>query len=380
MTKYVMLKANLPRPKLYGMIIGAALTTAFAMSACATKPERDVSGKHAVVESLAVSLEENFVFPKIGAKYAKYLRNNPLQNIGEMPPAQFALSLTSGLQHVHKDAHLRVIPPNDIKEQNNKKEPNNTKEEMQEVKKTSSLAPKASIEATMWLVPNIAYIRFNLFPGDTKTLQTLNTFIKTHENAKTLIIDVRGHRGGGLAEMDMMFSHMFSEATDLAYMETRQAVDDAGASPVKDGKTVKTIKGPKGVVRRKHMAIPHSAPLMLDTEIYILTSGYTASAAEHLSMVMKRTKRGVVVGEHTRGGAHYGGTVDLENGYAAFVPVGRTFNPDTQKDWEGVGVAPDIKTSSEQALVEVLLNIGMSEADALNVDRLLNYTPPARPE
>ena len=368
MIKYVVPKAKMLKPKLYGMIIGGALTAVLVMSACASKPQREVSDKEAVVESLAVSLEENFVFPGIGEKYAHYLRNNPLQNIDEMSPKQFASALTSGLQQVHKDAHLRVMPPND------------TPEQAQVDEKTSSPLPVDSIEATMWLAPNIAYIRFNLFPGDTKTLQTLDTFIKVHENAKTLIIDVRGHRGGGLAEMDAMFSHMFFEPKDLAYMETRQAVDDAGASPVKDGKTVKTIKGPKGVVRRKHMAIPHSVPLMLDTEIYILTSGYTASAAEHLSMVMKRTKRGVVVGENTRGGAHYGGTIDLANGYAAFVPVGRTFNPDTQKDWEGVGVAPDIQTSSEQALITALLNVGMSDEEALKIDRLLNYKSPARPK
>lgn len=366
MMKYVMPKMNTPKSKLHRMMLGVTLSTAFVMFGCASNPQGRVSDKEVVVENLAASLEESFVFPEIGRKYARYLRSTPLQNIDEMSPEQFSSALTSGLQSVHKDAHLRIMPPSD------------TPEQAQEDEKSVSVLTRPSIEDAMWLMPSVAYIRFNLFPSDAKTLQDLDAFIKTHGSANSLIIDVRGHRGGKLSEMDLMFSHMFSEATDLAYMETRQAVDDAGASPIEDGKTVITIKGPKGVVRRKHMAIPHAAPLMLETDIYILTSGYTASAAEHLSMVMKRTKRGLVVGEHTRGGAHYGGTIDLGGGYAAFVPVGRTFNPDTQKDWEGVGVLPNIQTSSDKALITVLLNIGVDEGAALAIDRQLSYRPPTR--
>jgi C-terminal processing protease CtpA/Prc len=34
----------------------------------------------------------------------------------------------------------------------------------------------------------------------------------------------------------------------------------------------------------------------------------------------------------------------------AFIPVGRTFDPDTGKDWEGVGVLPDVEVPADQAL------------------------------
>ena len=36
--------------------------------------------------------------------------------------------------------------------------------------------------------------------------------------------------------------------------------------------------------------------------------------------------------------------------FAAFVPVGRTYDPDTNWDWEGRGVAPDLQVPADQAL------------------------------
>ena len=47
-------------------------------------------------------------------------------------------------------------------------------------------------------------------------------------------------------------------------------------------------------------------------------------------------------------------------GYAAFVPVGRTFDPDNDWDWEGVGVPPDVAVPADQALDEALRRLGVT--------------------
>jgi hypothetical protein len=39
---------------------------------------------------------------------------------------------------------------------------------------------------------------------------------------------------------------------------------------------------------------------------------------------------------------------------AAFIPVGRTIDPDTGADWEGVGIEPDIACAPEEALDEAM--------------------------
>ena len=44
----------------------------------------------------------------------------------------------------------------------------------------------------------------------------------------------------------------------------------------------------------------------------------------------------------------------MGTGYAAFIPVGRTFDPDTGESWEGTGVKPDVEVPADKALDEAL--------------------------
>jgi C-terminal processing protease CtpA/Prc len=78
------------------------------------------------------------------------------------------------------------------------------------------------------------------------------------------------------------------------------------------------------------------------------------SAGEHFALAMKRTHRAVLIGQPTRGANHFGGDLQLTEHFAAFIPVGRTFDPDTGRDWEGNGVAPDITCPEDTALDRAL--------------------------
>jgi DNA-binding protein H-NS len=40
--------------------------------------------------------------------------------------------------------------------------------------------------------------------------------------------------------------------------------------------------------------------------------------------------------------------------FMAFIPVGRTYDPDTGEGWQGVGVTPDVAVLADQALDEAL--------------------------
>ena len=51
-------------------------------------------------------------------------------------------------------------------------------------------------------------------------------------------------------------------------------------------------------------------------------------------------------------------------GYAAFIPVGRTYDPDTGQDWEGAGVQPDIAVPPAEALVRALTELGIAPGEA----------------
>ncbi|HWH18344.1 MAG TPA: S41 family peptidase, partial [Allosphingosinicella sp.] len=307
-----------------------------------------------VVEALATALDENFVFPDKGKAYAAALRTKlATGGYASFPDGlAFAKAVTDDLQTVHPDGHLRLHPPR----------PGESGGPRPMMRGPGS---EEAIGKSGWIAPGVAYIAFNMFPGDEPTLAKLRSFLTAHSSAKTLIIDARTHRGGGLGEMDVMFPHFFSKPQTLVQMDTRVAVEQRHGSPLEDGPTLVKVKGPEGVVRRSHNVVPASTATGLkNAKIYLLTSERTASAAEHLSLSLKRTGRATLIGETTAGAGHYGGMVPLGGGYAAFIPVGRTFDPETDTGWEGTGVKPDIEVPAERALVEALIRSGVAAADA----------------
>ena len=301
----------------------------------------------AVVNALATKLEDDFVFPDVAKAYAGMLRKNLAAGkyASFADAGAFAAAVTADLQAVHKDGHLKLLPP---------------RKEANEVGPARRGPPPGFkfISKSGWLAPGVAYIRFEAFPGKEPILAELRRFVDAHKDAKTLIIDARSHHGGGLAEMDVLFPQLFDKPTLLVGMDTRLAVDER--SKGEEEPSLRKVAGPAGVVRREHWVTPAAQPTELrNAKVYLLTSNKTVSAGEHLSLSLKRTHRATLIGETTRGAGHYGSVVELGHGYAAFVPVGRTFDPDTGEGWEGVGVKPDIAVPADKALDEALKLAGV---------------------
>jgi C-terminal processing protease CtpA/Prc len=224
--------------------------------------------------------------------------------------------------------------------------------------------PWKPIEEERWLAPGIAYIRFNVFPGDDATVAAVRDFMLTHATAKTIIFDNRTHHGGGLAEMNAMFPYLFAKPTVLVDMDTRESVGEPDQEPF-----VRKVAGPAGVIRREHYVEPSTTEKRLfKAKVFVLTSGATGSAAEHMTLSLKRTHRATIIGEPTAGAGHYGGELPVGDKFQAFIPVGRTFDPDNGKDWEGTGVEPDVAVPAKDALVEALVRSGVNRAEAVKID------------
>ncbi len=307
---------------------------------------------HAAVEELAKQLEERFVFPDAAKAYAARLRSQlaagAYSNFASAKA--FAEAVTADLQAVHKDGHLKMglVPKDAPAGAPGKKGP----------------PPGFKfISKAGWIADGVAYIRFEAFPGNEETLAELRSFIDSHKQAKSLIIDLRGNHGGGLAEMDVLFPAIFDKPATLVMMDTRIAAEK-GSEDDEPEPTLKELPGPEGVVRRAHTVTPAAKRGSLATaKVYVLTSKQTVSAGEHFSLSLKRTRRATLIGETTRGAGHYGGVVKLgDTGYAAFIPVGRTFDPDTGEGWEGTGVKPDIAVPADKALDEALKLAGVEKS------------------
>lgn len=332
----------------------------------------------AVASRLGELLEGNYVYAEVGRRYADALRAHAAagryDHIREAGP--LGERLTADLRAVAPDNHLRVMPdrggPMVRRVPAGGGGPGAAGPRIM-------LQPGAPppIEVARWIAPGIAFIRFNVFPGAPETIEAARRFMEEHADARTIIFDIRTHGGGGVEEMDAIFPYLFSRETVLVAMETRASVAAAGGEPMVDRPTLRQVAGAEGVVRREHVAIPHSSERRLfDAQVFVLTSGFTGSAAEHFALAMKHTRRATLIGESTGGANHYGGVRPLGGGLAAFIPVGRTVDPDTGLDWEGTGIAPDVGVPAERALIEALVRCGIPAVEA---ERLSDESAPTRP-
>ena len=321
---------------------------------------------------LADQLADGYVFPEVAQRYAAMLRANVASGAydGFTSGRALAERLTADLRAVSPDNHLRVglRPPG--------AGPRPGGPAAGPGPGLRPQFPFAPIEEARELAPGIAYIRFNLFPGDPETVAAVERFMTEHADARAIIIDARTHRGGGLAEMDAIFPYLFARPTTLVTMDTRASVDRAQGNPLGEAR-LRLVPAGDEVVRREHYVEPHPSESRLqDAAVFVLTSGATGSAAEHLTLALKRTHRATIVGETTAGAGHYGGVRPIADHFAAFIPVGRTFDPDTNDDWEGDGVAPDVEVPAAAALTEALVRAGLDRAEAERVNGEVRPTQP----
>jgi hypothetical protein len=293
-----------------------------------------------IILALAVALEDRFVLPEVGRAYAEMLRSKlNSRAYGRLSNRDdFAKAVTVDLQALHKDGHLSLMP--------RKVALAPTGQRRQDVK---------GIAKSGWIAPGVAYIDFRIFNGDDGTLSELSKFLADHANAKTLIIDARKHYGGGLDEMDLLFAAIFEMPTALLVGDLRAAVADTMPGARESQPHFVLLDSPKEVVRHEHRANPPAGGgILSNAKVYLLVSHDTVSAGEHLALALKRTGRATVIGQTTRGAGNFGRPVELPHGFAAFIPFGRTFDPDTGNGWEGAGVQPDISIAPEKALEEAL--------------------------
>jgi len=332
-------------------------------------PAHSEAERAALVGRLADALEERFVFPDIARRYAAALRTKAAAGGYAGLGDRFAETVEADLQAIHPDRHLRFgtdgAPaaggPGPRRVMRMDGAPAAAGTGPRRVMRMPD--PSLAIGQAGWIADGVAYVDLGLFPGTPEVVARIERFLDDHRDARTLIFDLRNHRGGGLAEMDAIFGRIYARETDLVGMDTRLAVDGAGGSPIADGPTLRRIAGPDGVVRRMHRAVPSQvASPLREARIFVLTSRRTGSAAEHFALALKRTGRATLIGETTAGAGHYGSPVPLGGGYSAFIPVGRTFDPDTGQGWEATGVAPEVAVPAGEALDEALRRAGIDPA------------------
>lgn len=157
--------------------------------------------------------------------------------------------------------------------------------------------------------------------------QAADNAIQAVSNARAIIIDLRGSRGGSPAMVGYVAGYF----------------TPAGAN------IFNTFHSPRGDMSEAPSGDPTRARL-LTTPLYILVDGATGSAAESFPYTLQAAHRATIVGERTDGRANPGGPFPAAEGFTVFVSVASPENPITHANWEGTGVQPDVVTTSADAL------------------------------
>lgn len=286
------------------------------------------------IDSINIKLQNNYVFPETGEEMSKQLKTN--LNEGKyntlFNPAELASQLTNDLQAVSKDKHLMVIYNSPVIKRElaltDEGRANEEAEWNEELVKNLKRDNYGFREAKI-LEGNVGYMDLREFVDPKYSGETLTAVMHFLCNTDAIIVDLRNNDGGSPWMVQLLASYFFSsEPVHLAdhYNRPRNEVTQSWTMPYVPGN------------RRP------------DTDLYILTSSRTFSAAEAFSYQLKSLARATIVGETTAGGAHLTGSVIATEKFYVRIPQGRTTSSITNEDWEGTGVTPHIEVSAEQAL------------------------------
>jgi retinol-binding protein 3 len=300
-------------------IIVLSIAATSATEAVAQTPTLDARVRAAVIDSIAVRLERQYVdldtARLIGAALRAQLRAGAYDTI--TIPARFAEVVTRHMRLVNNDRHLSLQAQGGASGGGGGPQGPGPR------------AQNYGINRVEVLPGNIGYLEIRGFMGQAGYQPILAASLKTLENTDALIIDVR-RNGGGSSEMShMLFSHFLP------------------AQPVN---TIKVFQRATNNTQVRQSMAEVVGPRRTDVPLYLLTSQGTASAAEEFSFVLKNAHRATLVGDHTAGAGHMVNVSGIGNGFAVGVSITRVMDPRTGLEWEGAGVQPDVKVAPELAL------------------------------
>ncbi|WP_316795788.1 S41 family peptidase [Pedobacter agri] len=280
-----------------------------------------------LIDSLKKSLIRYYIFPdkalSMGKHLSSQLKKGAYKGINDQ--AKLAYKLESDIKEINYDSHLHVnFEPGLLAP---KKLSSDERAMAMKEQLATEIENNFNLQKAEILPGNIGYFLFNGFTGNINEAKPiLNGALTFLSGTRALIIDLRNNGGGN--SNNRLESYFFKERTHL--IDNVNTFNKDTLSIYADPKTTNG--------------------LTLLMPIYILTSKNTFSAAEAFSASMQSLKRAIIVGDTTGGGSHLTGTFDLKNGFVAKIPFARPVSTSTFKDWEGVGVVPDIPVKASRAL------------------------------
>lgn len=322
-------------------ILIAVLALACAMGpGPALTQSLDARERREVVLGAANLIEQRYVYPDRGARIATALREDA-NRFSERDAGAFAASLTARLREISADGHFAVEHKADgqIAADSQATEDEHLARMMEH---WYGKGVNHGFESVQRLAGGVGYLDLRVFAPTETAADMMQAAMTLLAQSPALIIDLR-RNGGGMGEMGLLLEgYLLDRSTEVSGTYDRPS-----------DRLTRSIT-PSWVPGRRF------GP---DKPVYVLISKRTFSAAEAFAYDMQAIGRVRIVGETSGGGAHPFQYRAINDRFVLSLPEGRSINPVTGGDWQGVGVQPDVPTAPDDAL-SVALDLALKEIAA----------------
>ncbi|HJZ65545.1 MAG TPA: S41 family peptidase [Candidatus Acidoferrum sp.] len=283
----------------------------------------DDAERQRVIAAASIELRKHYVnrdaAPLIADALLMHERRGDYDNVTDA--VAFAGLVTRQMREISADQHLSL---DYFDEPFAEQQPRTPAEEMAQYR-TLMKQQNCTFEKVEILPGNTGYLKINSFPDVAVCEGKAVAAMKTLNHADAVIFDLRDNRGGEPKMVQRMAAYLFDHP-EYWYNPRENTTE------------------------RSWTKSPVPGNLLADKPVYILTSSQTFSGAEQFCYDLKMLKRATLIGETTAGASHAGVFHRIDDHFGIGIPEVKAINPYSENDWTGVGVEPDVKVKSSDAL------------------------------
>jgi hypothetical protein len=315
--------------KMFSRVFLSLLAVATLAPASVVAQTLDRQAQLEVVSHLKVALRQNYAFPDripaLSAELDKRVQSEPIGG------KKFAESLAQGLVKASNDQHFSVaFDPDEVAADSRAKAGG---EATTQAQRDSERAANFGFRDVRRLDGDLAYVRFDFFADPQYAQETAAGAMRFAEGAKGLIIDLRYNNGGVLELAQFLMSYLYPAGKEQKFFD--YYYNDHGVRVERSQWSLAGVPG------QRSGTIP----------VVVLTGSTSFSAAEWMAFSLQKLGRATVIGERTAGGAHPVARVPIDDRFMLQTPIGQIRDPVDGKDFEGVGVTPDLAVPASDALL-----------------------------
>lgn len=281
-----------------------------------------------VIQAAAALIEQRYVDAEKAKVIATELRRIAREDRQPLEGEAFAQAMTERFRRVSGDGHLGLS----YSEAPIPEDGGEAAFSAAEMEKWYGKHVNHGVEKIERLEGNVMLLDLRVFPPPEMGADVFAAAMTVVAQGDALIIDLR-ENAGGAETADLLTGYLVEGGSPLTGSYDRPS------------DTHRHYSAPAWVPGRRFGS---TKPL------YVLTSKRTFSAAEALAYNLQALGRAVIVGEVTGGGAHPFEYRRVHPHFAVDLPEGKSINPITGTNWEGVGVRPDVAVPADQALAKSL--------------------------